>query len=408
MIHLRPRHFVLLAALLVASTTMLLLAGCQSSSSQMALPPPPSIGNPPTSGTTSPAIAPAFPPIPAILPKPAILGPVYPAIVPVSWQRTEPSIRVAITQPQPTAPRLDPRFYRGRVEVVRLPTGEYVGLNVLPIEDYLAGVLSRELYGSWQPAAYRAQAIAARTYALYQMRTFGLTHAWDVTGTQNSQVYGGMRAETPRAWAAVRATWGEVMFAHQGTLRGIFCAFYSACTGGATQTPSDAWGDENAPTLTARIVGPVDADCSKYSWPPMTISKALVTQAVTLWGKKNSLLYLSELGPISTVQITQRNDITNRPTVVTFTDIYGHQGAMRAEEFRLALVTDPNRNVPAPPSSNFDIRNTPDSIVLYNGHGFGHGIGLSQWGAQEFALKGLSARYILNFYYPTETIHKLW
>jgi stage II sporulation protein D len=393
---------------------MLLLTGCQPAESTLSfnnVPSPPSVNsfNSPTvppveRGTT----APAFPAVPTILPKPELLGPVYPGIIHLASWMKEPWIRVRITQESTTPPYINPRLYRGTIKIAHLPDGKYAAINSLPIESYLAGVLSRELYANWQPATYRAQAIAARTYALYQIETFGRTHAWDVTGGQNSQVYGGKNAETPRAWQAVRATIGEVMETRDQQEMGIFCAFYSACNGGASQSAADAWGDPSVPPLTNHVFGTLDANCPKFIWPTITLSLQQITQAVTWWGQKNKIPYLAELGPVASVRITQRNAVTHRPMIITLIDVAGHIGKMRAEEFRLALALDPMRTVPAPPSSFFDIQRDGNNIELVNGHGFGHGIGLSQWGAQTLALRGWRAESILQLYYPHSWIHKEW
>ncbi len=408
---LRPFVTAILSVTLAAAAFV--TSGCQSANSNVSvgnIPAPPGIGSiseaPPLVASTS--SAPGYPAVPAILPKPEILGPVYPGIIPLPSRMREPWIRVRITQESSTPPYINPNLYRGTVTIAHLPDGRYAAINSLPIESYLAGVLSRELYGDWLPATYRAQAIAARTYALYQIETFGRTHAWDVTGGQNSQVYGGKNAETPRAWNAVRATTGDVMETRTPQNTGLFCAFYSACNGGASQSAADAWGDPSVPPLVNRVFGPLDANCPKFTWPTMTLSLAQVTQAVTWWGEQNKLPYLAELGPIVSVRITQRNPVTRRPMIITLTDAAGHIGKMRAEEFRLALALDPMRNIPAPPSSFFKIQNDGNNIELVDGHGFGHGIGLSQWGAQSLAQRGWRAESILSIYYPRSWIHKEW
>ena len=400
----------LLAALL---PTSLFLGGCRQTSQRIAsLPTAPAL-SPAPAGTPIPqnpvSIQPAqYPPVPAILPKPSVLGAAYPAVIPLPARMAQPDIRVRITGELPSPPRIRSWLYRGRVEILHLADGKYVAVNVLPMEDYLAGVLSRELYSNWLPAAYRAQAIAARTYALYQIKTFGLTHPWDVTGTQSSQVYGGKDAETRVAWQAVDATRGIVMYGRAHGITGLFWAYFSACNGGASQSAAEAWGDPSVPPLVNRLFGTLDANCPEFTWPTMTLSLSQITQAVTWWGQKNDLPYLAELGPIRFVRITQRNAVTHRPMIITLTDVAGHVGKMRAEEFRLALALDPMRNVPAPPSSFFRIQPDGNNIELIDGHGFGHGIGLSQWGAQTLARRGWRARSILQTYYPHSWIHKEW
>ncbi len=407
----RAPRFILFTAALVAGS---LLVGCQTvptTVSYHTVPPPPSVNSlTPESGpiVVAPVMPPGFPTVPAMLPKPKILGALYPGIIHLASWMQEPWIRVRITQESVTPPYINAHLYRGVVRIVHLADGKYAAINSLPMESYLAGVLSRELYRNWLPATYRAQAIAARTYALYQIETFGRTHAWDVTGGQNSQVYGGKNAETPNAWNAVRATTGDIMETRDNQEMGLFCAFYSACNGGASQSAAEAWGDASIPPLVNRLFGTLDANCPEFTWPTMTFSLAQITQAVTWWGQKNDLPYLAELGPVVSVRVTQRNPVTRRPMIITLTDNAGHVGKMRAEEFRLALALDPMRTVPAPPSSFFKIQPDGKNIQLVDGHGFGHGIGLSQWGDQTLAQRGWRARSILQTYYPHSWIHKEW
>ena len=400
----------LLAALL---PTSLFLGGCRQTSQRIAsLPTAPAL-SPAPAGTPIPqnpvSIQPAqYPPVPAILPKPSVLGAAYPAVIPLPARMAQPDIRVRITGELPSPPRIRSWLYRGRVEILHLADGKYVAVNVLPMEDYLAGVLSRELYSNWLPAAYRAQAIAARTYALYQIKTFGLTHPWDVTGTQSSQVYGGKDAETRVAWQAVDATRGIVMYGRAHGITGLFCAYFSACNGGASQSADAAWGDHRVSTLQSRVFGSLDANCPDFRWPVKFYSLWQITGAIHHWGLINNLDYLTDLGPITTVRISKTNPTTGRPMVITVTDAAGHVGKLRAEEFRLALLFDPDPDVRAPLSSFFHMRQVGTTVELTHGRGDGHGIGLSQWGAEALAGCGYSARYILNLYYSGNVLHKLW
>ena len=344
----------------------------------------------------------------AKLEKPCLVGPLSPAIVILPDKYPQPTIRVLIAPEQNSRPALATAAYRGKVEAVKLPNGHYIGLNTLPLDSYLQGVLAKELYGSWDIEAFRTQAVAARTYALYQI--FANTHdrAYDVTDNEGSQMYGGIAGETPRSRQAVADTAGQVLIARYGDKSGIFCAYYSACHGGATQDPSEAWGDYPVAPLSARIVGNIDAGCSRYTWPTMTLKKEDLQRCVNNWGEHNGFTELAALGPIHTVIISERNATTNRPTVITLTDVQGKSAVMRAEEFRLSLVLDPAGSAPKPFSSWFDIKDAGRSLQLVNGRGYGHGIGLSQWGAQAMALNGHNYKQILSFYYPTSTLRTLW
>jgi stage II sporulation protein D len=341
--------------------------------------------------------------------KPQTLGPVGPAIVILPPHIAEPAIRVKLTEEMDRPPAVNRSKYRGRIDIVQTFNKKYVAINTLPLDAYLQGVLAKELYGSWEPAAYRAQAIAARTYALYSMLTDGRGKQWDVNDDESSQMYGGMAGETAKSRAAVAATRGEVLMALHDGKQGIFCSRYSACIGGATQDPFDAWGDSSIGPLKARVVGNVDANCDKFVWKTdFVASRADVTRCIQSWAIRNAEDYLRGLGAITQIKISKRQPETGRPTEFMLTDAAGRSAPIRAEEFRLALLTDPVGRAPKPYSSFFEIRAEGDAFVMYNGRGHGHGIGMSQWGAQNLAKEGRTHEEILAFFYPGSSLQELW
>lgn len=354
-----------------------------------------------------PATPPVFPAVPAILPKPRILGPVTPPVIEVT-RMTEPMIRVRLTDEMPTPPSIATGRYRGKIDVVQLPNQKYVAVNTVPIDQYLMGVLAKEMYAHWSPAAFRTQAIIARTYALYQIMTQGKDQLWDVSDTVSSQVYGGIAGETAKARTAVAATRGQVLMTTKDGKTGIFCTYFSACSGGASQDAAEAWGDIPVGTLRAQPLGKIDSACPNYTWPTLRIAKSDITRCLNSWGVRNQLPYIAVLGPVQTVKITQHNKTTGRPTIITITDTQGHTIPMRAEEFRIALLNDPSNLTPKPKSSWFEIQDQGQVIALTNGRGHGHGVGLSQWGAQAMALKGSTPAEILGLYYPGTKITRLW
>ncbi len=388
---------------LALAACLLGLASCQDPGPAEPVIAPPTQTAPPPPKRNEPDV-----PTPIKLEKPRVLGPVAPAIVILPEKYPQPTIRVRLTEEQDSPPILKKAAYRGKVETVKLPDGRYIGLNTVPLDSYLQGVLPKELYGSWDIDTYRAQAIAARTYALFQILTDGRNRQWDVTNDEGSQMYGGIAGETTKSRQAVADTSGEVLLTHYGDKSGIFCAFYSACHGGATQDPNEAWGDFAVAPLTARKVGNVDANCPKFTWPTMPVSKSDLSRCIHSWGQRNGYEQMMALGPIRTATISKRNLATGRPTEIILTDTRGKSVLIRAEEFRLALVYDPDASAPKPFSSWFEIKDAGDSLLLANGRGHGHGIGMSQWGAQAMALSGRNYKQILSFYYPGATIRELW
>ncbi len=350
---------------------------------------------------------PVFPPVPAMLPKPRILGPVTPAVVEVRFM-AEPQIRVRLTDESVNPPSIARGKYRGKIDVLQLQNQKYVAVNTLPIDQYLAGVLAKEMYGNWSQTAFRTQAIVARTYALYQIMTQGRGQLWDVSDTVSSQVYGGIAGETAKARNAVAATRGEVLVTTSQGKTGIFCTYFSACSGGASQDAAEAWGDLPVGTLRAQRLGTIDSACPYYTWPTIRIAKSDLTRCINSWGVRNQLPYIAALGPVQNIQITKRSAATGRPTIISVTDAQGHTIPMRAEEFRIAILNDPTGTTPKPKSSWFEIQDQGSAVALTNGRGFGHGVGLSQWGTQALSLKGSTPTEILNLYYPGAKTTRLW
>lgn len=127
------------------------------------------------------------------------------------------------------------RWYRGYFKVVNSGNGLTV-MNDLPIEKYIRGVVPSEMPSSWDFEAHKAQAIAARSYAIANLGKRA-KHGYDLNDTPEDQAYGGATAETPQTNDAVIETEGIVLI-HDGK---IIPAYYSASAGGQTKSASDVW-----------------------------------------------------------------------------------------------------------------------------------------------------------------------
>ncbi len=162
-----------------------------------------------------------------------------------------------------TAPlALNGSGYRGDL-VVRRNSGTLRVVNVLPLEQYLRGVVPWEMPSRWRQAALRAQAVAARTYAL-ATRNPGAT--FDLYADTRDQMYGGIRAEKPSTNWAVGATSGRVV-----TWDGApALTYYSSTSGGRTESASDAWGG-SLPYLRS-VADPYDSISPHHSWGPRRFS----------------------------------------------------------------------------------------------------------------------------------------
>lgn len=149
------------------------------------------------------------------------------------------------------------RLYRGNFEISSY-NNRLAVINELPFEQYLYAVVGGEMPGSWHAEALKAQAVAARTYALYQGFGFGIAHVVDTT---LSQVYGGIGAEKPSTVAAVDATKGEVALFNGKLIEALF----SSNSGGATAEASEVWG--NAVAYLTSVPSPDQlAENGLYYW----------------------------------------------------------------------------------------------------------------------------------------------
>jgi stage II sporulation protein D len=268
--------------------------------------------------------------------------------------------------------------YRGLLEV-RRAAGGVGAVNEVALDDYLKGI--SEVPSGWPPEALRAQAIAARTYLLWVL---GNGPAGDaaalgaqICATDSCQVYSGVAKEqAPNGdkWAAaVRDTAGLVLLSG-GT---PILAKYSACNGGRSVSGGK-------PYLKV-IDDPDDARCPLFRWG-LSVSYDDLARALSVPGR------------VTAVRATAGDVVV---------DWAGDGGAGRLTvprtEFRAkvgaALPPPPDRSKTVP-SILFTLRADDGArIATLDGRGYGHGIGMSQWGAYGKAQRGMKAGAILAAYY---------
>lgn len=314
--------------------------------------------------------------------------------------------RQLVLEPQPGGfVRLGDKMYRGRLVLIASDPGHFYVQNHVDMESYIASVIAKELYPNFHPEAYRAQAIAARTYAIYEMATRGARGDFDVWDSQRSQVYGGMMAETDKSWHAARDTHACVLaYGSPGSER-VFLTQFSACNGGYV---NGAHVIRNLPTgqrIAPLLGGQKDGDgraCPRYTWAPVRVSKLDLYNALSSrYGTVRSL------GGIATIRVKEQTEY-GRPVWVEVRGPNGRSETVRAEDMRLCLLSDGPPQAKQLYSMNCQIQDVGDSIVFSDGKGFGHGVGMSQWGAEEKAQRGERAEDILLFYYPGAVIFRAY
>lgn len=293
----------------------------------------------------------------------------------------------------------DTRRYPG---VLRIDVRDDRGLDVInkvKTEDYVPGVVASEVWPTFHDEAFRAQAIAARTFVLYQMMN-RRNSAFDVAATQGSQVYHGLRSDEVgrRAEAAAEYTRGIVCtFTKDGVDR-LFCPFYSAACGGLTQSAA-LFGPENA---VEPLMGGVACDYCKiapgdtYRWGPVRMRLEDVTSRLVARYPD-----FSSLGRIARIEAAERTP-AGRPVSLRVTGSSGESRDIMGERFRQIVGPQWMK------STDCDIRVRGGELILSNGRGYGHGLGLCQWGMQGRALQGKRAGEILRTYYPGSKLTRVY
>ena len=296
----------------------------------------------------------------------------------------------------------DGSAYRGWL-VLKGQGGGVQAVNHVDAESYLAGVLGRELYPGWHPNAYKAQAIAARTFALYERAVNGQGKDYDVRDDQSSQVYGGCSGESSVSWRAVRATHGQVLAAGSAGRESIFRAHFSSCCGGMANSVYAMYGPPVGPDSPLRG-GQVCNDCTgatHYRWPAVAVPKNVIHRAL---GKTYPAVYA--MRDVARVDLAE--PVNGRYVWADIRSSDGQAARVRAEDVRLCLLRDGEACSRALYSMNCTLRDQGDSIVFENGRGYGHGVGLCQWGCQGMALRGLKPEQIVLHYYPGAKLIKAY
>jgi len=267
------------------------------------------------------------------------------------------------------------RKFRGNIDIIRAKDKTLLVVNHINVEDYIRGVLYHEVSHWWPKEALRAQAITARTFALYQAEV-NKDKDYDVTSDIYSQVYGGATSEKFRATRAVRRTEAQVL-KYNGE---IFPTYYHATCGGRTEDASVLWNTD-LPVLKGVLCN----FCQRsphYKWqvdiPINKIEKALRKKGFSVGKIKYIRLQgLNKSGRILKLRIGTEEGVT----------------LISTKEFRQILGPNVIR------SRRFICR-VNDGLAYFKGIGWGHGVGMCQWGTYFMARKGYAAEQILKRYYP--------
>ncbi len=264
--------------------------------------------------------------------------------------------------------------YPGALDVWKGENGLYI-VNEVPLEDYVKGVVAAEVGSKWDAEALKAQAVASRTYAIYQkLNNSANKISYNLTSSVLHQVYKG--SDIPESIAkAVDDTKGEIL-TYEGS---PIAAFYHSTSGGITEDPVEVFG-KSYPYLKS-----VETNCEispYYMWekriPVSELEKALST---------------SGLKDIFIDSYTDSNRVKNFK-IITETDEFTIPGNdlrknLGWERLPSILITSLTRS---------------GNIYIFEGKGYGHGVGMCQWSALEMAKEGKNYKEILSKFYPGTTL----
>ncbi len=257
--------------------------------------------------------------------------------------------------------------YPGNIEVWKGNVGLYL-INELPLEEYIKSVVSAEVGADWDMEALKTQAVISRTYALNQ-KAQNNNPNFDLTSSVLHQVYKGSN-ENARISYAVMNTEGEVL-----TYNGkIIEAFYHSTSGGLTEAPEEVFG-KSYPYLK-----PVSGSCE--------------TSPYWIWERRVPIEEIEKaLNVIGIRDITIASYTSTRRVKTVDVVKDGATQSMKATDLRKAIGWS------RLPSTNFTV-SRDNNVMVFDGKGFGHGVGLCQWSSLEMAKSGVAYKDILSYFYP--------
>ncbi len=282
------------------------------------------------------------------------------------------------------------RLYKGLLEITA-EKGRLKILNTIPLEAYIASVVSAEAGDLSQTEAFKAQAVAARTYVLKHMDNH-VKEGYNMCDSTHCQFFPGFAAVKQAAQAAADFTRGEIVTYHGKPA----ATFYHSVCGGRTEAMVYVWPFEHKPYLISVRDGPENKPyCSiapGFYWKTRISLKTLSRIA------RNRKWILPE-EEIRKMSIVDRG-VSKRAITIEF-DTGKRRARISATDFYHGVGRRAGWN--AVRSTLFEVYSGKDHIIL-EGKGNGHGVGMCQWGAEGMARLGFKYRDILLHYYPGTAI----
>jgi len=268
--------------------------------------------------------------------------------------------------------------YMGIIEIMKhYKSGKLMVVNEISLEEYLKGVLPREVNPNWPLDALKAQAVASRTYAIFHIIK-SKNNPWALSSDVRGQVYRGSNVNHELSDAAVDSTRGQIL-TYQNA---VFPAFFHATCGGATTSIQNVWNYKIHPSMQS-VSCPFCKGTIHYKWDakytPIEIETRLAKEGYKVPGVKMIVAdQIDESGRAGIFRVTGKNG-----TVIVPSNI-----------FRMAM--DPFRFK----STHLRTLERVGQHFVFRGTGWGHGVGLCQYGAKNQGKIPRHYKEILSHYYP--------
>ncbi len=266
----------------------------------------------------------------------------------------------------------DKKWYRGKLTILTSASKRTLTVvNNVDFEDYLLSVVPSEIPFKWNKEALKAQAVAARSYALgYLGRR--IEKGYDLESSVEDQVYLGVSSEKPSTSRAVKETKGITLNTKENK---PLIALYHSSGGGYTDSIENLWDKPSSSHIQPRP--DYDDNSPHFKWfRDYSLSEM------------SKLLASLNIGNITGI-VSKSKSISNR---VMWVEVVGTNGkkTIRGDDFRRSIKL---------PSAKFNFI-VEGSQIKFAGRGYGHGLGLSQWGSKALAENGFTYKQILVHYYP--------
>lgn len=327
--------------------------------------------------------------------------------------------------------QLDGKDFRGSMIFIKDNSGRLTVINKVNLEEYLYSVLGREMSPSWPIEALKAQAICARTYSINNWNKYA-SYGFNLDNTQNSQVYSGISSEGERTIQAVEETRGQLVMYDGKPAQ----TFYASSCGGKTANVKYVWGS-TFPYLVS-VDDPYEnpEEASYYNWTAEytadEIKEILTKKNIDIGNVTNIEIVGEDNGTVYDIKIigeTGEHHVKN-DNIRAFFNIrsqYFTLSSPQSEPVYPSVTVFGGAGISTLSLNNVSVYNsavtgalsvlsangiatieatTPNQSdkFVFSGHGWGHRIGMCQWGAKGMADNGFSANDILTHYFPGTSV----